>query len=396
MTDPFAAGSRPAEPPPADTAPEGTADMVRLLTPDGERVEHRDFRLDPLQTDGEMLRGFYRDMVMVRRFDTEATALQRQGELALWASLYGQEAAQIGSARAMARQDYAFTTYREHGVGWCRGLDPVAVLRLFRGVSLGDWDPAEVGMHGYAIVIGVQALHAAGYAMGIQRDGNVGTGDPGRDAAVIAYFGDGAISQGDVNEAFVFAASFNAPVVFFCQNNQWAISVPKERQSRIPLYRRASGFGFPGVQVDGNDVLAVHAVTTAALQRARRGDGPTLIEAVTYRMGPHTTSDDPGRYRPEAEVEHWRLLDPIARLAELMRRTGDGDEQFFDQVAEEAQAFAGHLRQACQSIPDPLPQSIFDHVYASGHAQVDQERAWFEAYQAGFEADLEPAPAGGA
>ena len=134
-------------------------------------------------------------------------------------------------------------------------------------------------------MIGAQALHATGYAMGVERDGAVGTGDPARDTAVIGYFGDGAISQGDVNEAFVFASSYNAPIVFFCQNNQWAISEPIERQSRIPLFRRAAGFGFPGVRVDGNDVLAVHAVTTAALERARSGNGPTFIEAYTYRMG---------------------------------------------------------------------------------------------------------------
>src|SRR5204863_647351 len=159
--------------------------------------------------------------------------------------------------------------------------------------------PAEHGFHLYTIVIGSQTLHATGYAMGIQRDGVLGTDKAG---ATIAYFGDGATSQGDVNESFVFASVFNAPVVFFCQNNQWAISEPNERQTRIPLYQRARGFGFPGVRVDGNDVLAVHAVTRAALDRARRGEGPTFIEAFTYRMGAHTTSDDPTRYRIAAEV----------------------------------------------------------------------------------------------
>ncbi len=143
---------------------------------------------------------------------------------------------------------------------------------------------------------------------------------PTRDAAVISYFGDGATSQGDVNESFVFASSYNAPVVFFCQNNQWAISEPIERQSRIPLYRRAAGFGFPGVRVDGNDVLAVHAVTSAALDRARSGNGPTLIEAYTYRMGAHTTSDDPTKYRLADELEHWRLKDPIERVRAYLTR----------------------------------------------------------------------------
>ncbi|WP_278260075.1 thiamine pyrophosphate-dependent enzyme [Nocardioides convexus] len=159
-------------------------------------------------------------------------------------------------------------------------------------------------------MIGAQTLHATGYAMGVQRDGAVGTGDPERDTAVVAHFGDGASSQGDVNEAFVFAASYNAPVVFFCQNNQWAISEPFERQSRIPLYRRAHGFGFPGVRVDGNDVLATYAVMQAALQRAREGQGPTFVEAYTYRMGAHTTTDDPTRYRLSDDVEHWKAQGP--------------------------------------------------------------------------------------
>ncbi len=220
----------------------GRPPLVQLLTPEGERVEHPDYAVD-VTTDE--LHAFYRDLVLVRRIDAEATALQRQGELGLWASLLGQEAAQIGSGRALAPQDYVFPTYREHGVAWCRHVDPVTLLGLFRGVNLGGWDPAEHNFHLYTIVIGAQTLHATGYAMGIQRDGAVGTGDPTRDAAVIAYFGDGATAQGDVNEAFVFASVFNAPVVFFCQNNQWAISEPNERQTRIPLYRRAARLRLP-------------------------------------------------------------------------------------------------------------------------------------------------------
>ena len=204
----------------------------------------------------------------------------------------------------------AFPTYREHGVAWCRGLDPIKLLGLFRGVSHGGWDPTEHNFHLYTIVIGAQTLHATGYAMGIQRDGLVGENGE----AAIAYFGDGATSQGDVNEAFVWASVYNAPVVFFCQNNQWAISEPLERQSRIPLYQRAHGFGFPGVRVDGNDVFACLAVTRKALQAAREGQGPTLIEAFTYRMGAHTTTDDPTRYRLAAELEAWKLKDPIERV----------------------------------------------------------------------------------
>ena len=201
-------------------------------------------------------------------------------------------------------------------------------------------------------MIGAQALHATGYAMGVERDGEVGTGDPDRDTAVIGYFGDGATSQGDVNEAFVFASSYNAPIVFFCQNNQWAISEPIERQSRIPLYRRAAGFGFPGVRVDGNDVLAVHAVTTAALERARSGNGPTLIEAYTYRMGAHSLR------RPD-QVPAGRRARALA--AEGPDRAGQG-------LPEPARwptttssppwtrrpPVAGNLRAACLAAPRPV------------------------------------------
>ncbi|MBL8930440.1 MAG: pyruvate dehydrogenase (acetyl-transferring) E1 component subunit alpha [Kineosporiaceae bacterium] len=368
---------------PRSVPPGGEAiDFVQLLTPDGARKRPAEY---PLDVDADTLRGFYRDLVLLRRFDTEATALQRHGELGLWAPLLGQEAAQIGAGRALAPQDFAFPTFREHGLTWCRGVDPAQVLALFRGASLGGWDPAVHNLHLYSIVIGTQVLHAAGYAMGIQRDGHVGTGDPARDTAVLACFGDGATSQGDVNEAFVFASVFNLPVVFFCQNNQFAISEPNQRQSRIPLYRRASGFGFPGVRVDGNDVLAVYAVTRDALDRARRGEGPTFIEAYTYRMGAHTTSDDPSRYRPTGELEHWQQLDPIDRLVEYLLLTQTGDERYFAEIAAEADALGVRVREACRSIPNPLPESMFDHVHVEPHAQVDADRAWFRAYQSSFE-----------
>jgi 2-oxoisovalerate dehydrogenase E1 component alpha subunit len=377
LADPSVPDSSPRDSSPHD----GPPPVVQLLTPEGERVEHPDY---PFEIDADQLRGWYRDLVLVRRFDVEATALQRQGELGIWASLLGQEAAQIGSARALAPQDYVFPTYREHGVAWCRDVDPVTLLGLFRGVNLGGWDPHQHNFHLYTIVIGAQTLHATGYAMGLQRDGAVGTGDPARDAAVIAYFGDGATAQGDVNESFVFASVFNAPVVFFCQNNQWAISEPNERQTRVPLYQRARGFGFPGVRVDGNDVLAVHAVTRAALERARRGEGPTFIEAFTYRMGAHTTSDDPTRYRIAAEVEEWKLKDPIARLKVYLAHVGMADEAYFAQVEAEADELAAHVRRECLALPDPAPDSMFDHVYHHDHPLLDEERAWFDAYHRSF------------
>jgi 2-oxoisovalerate dehydrogenase E1 component alpha subunit len=349
-------------------------ELVQLLTPEGERVDHPHYRID---LSAEEYRGLYRDLVLVRRIDTEAMALQRQGELGLWASLLGQEAAQVGAGRALTAGDFAFPTYREHGVAYCKGVDPVTLLGLFRGVNQGGWNPNDHGFQLYTIVIGSQTLHATGYAMGLQRDG--------ADGAAMAFFGDGASSQGDVNEAFVWASVFQAPVVFFCQNNQWAISEPLERQSRIPLYQRARGFGFPGVRVDGNDVLAVLAVARDALERAREGSGPTLIEAFTYRMGPHTTSDDPTRYRLAAELETWKLKDPIERMKAYLSRGGMADSVFFEQVERAADELAAHMRAGCLSLPDPDPLSLFDNVYAGGSSLLDEEREQLAGYLAGFE-----------
>jgi 2-oxoisovalerate dehydrogenase E1 component alpha subunit len=177
--------------------------------------------------------------------------------------------------------------------------------------------------------------------------------------------------------------------VFFLQNNQWAISEPSERQTRIPLYQRSRGFGFPGVRVDGNDVLAVHAVTKAALDRARAGEGPTLVEAFTYRMGAHTTSDDPSRYRLSAEVEHWKLRDPIARVKVYLARSGWAGEEYFAAVEAEAESLALEVRRVTREFPEPDPVRMFDHVYSGDHPLVDQERAWFEQYTAQFEPPVE-------
>ena len=360
-----------------DGHPDSRAELIQLLTPEGERADHPDYPLD-LTTDE--VKALYRDLVIVRRIDTEAIALQRQGELGIWASLLGQEAAQVGSGRALSPRDMAFPTYREHGVAWCRGLDPTKLLELFRGVSHGGWDPADHNFHLYTIVIGAQTLHATGYAMGIQRDGLVGENGE----AAIVYFGDGATSQGDVNEAFIWASVFNAPVVFFCQNNQWAISEPLERQSRIPLYQRASGFGFPGIQVDGNDVFACLAVTRKAMQAAREGQGPTLIEAYTYRMGAHTTTDDPTRYRLASELEAWKLKDPVERVKAYLVRTGSADAAFFEQIDAEATQVGRHIRRACLEMPDPAPPSMFDNVYSEPTALLRSEREQYAAYLDSF------------
>jgi pyruvate dehydrogenase E1 component alpha subunit len=281
-----------------------------------------------------------------------------------------------------------FPTYREHGVLYCRGIDPIKPFSLFRGIDHGAWDPGESRFQMYTIVIGAQTLHAVGYAMGVVKDGKVGDEETGE--AVIAYFGDGATAQGDVNEAFVWAGVFNAPLVFFCQNNQYAISQPIERQSRVPLYQRAAGFGFPGVRVDGNDVLAVYAVTRRALDDARRGQGPSLVEAYTYRMGAHTTSDDPSRYRVASEVEAWQARDPITRMRRFLERTGIGPAEFFAEVEADAAEQAGRLRERVLAMADPEPLSMFDNIYAEGSPLLDEEREQFIAYRSSFQPDPPP------
>jgi pyruvate dehydrogenase E1 component alpha subunit len=362
---------------------EGGEELVQALTPEGERL-HRP-KLDRYLRDIDVtaLQGLYRDMVLVRRFDREGNALQRQGQLGIWVPLLGQEAAQVGAGRAMAARDMAFPSYREHGVAWCRGIDPTELLGIFRGTDQGSWDPASTGFHLYTIVIGNQVLNATGYAMGQKFDGKVGEVETGE--ATMCFFGDGATSQGDVHEGFVWAAVYDAPVVFFCQNNQWAISEPLERQTRVPLYQRARGYGFPGIRVDGNDVLATLAVSRWAMEECRTGNGPVLIEAFTYRMDAHTTSDDPSRYRLADELELWKLKDPIERVRVNLVREHQVEQSFFDEVASESDALAARFRDYCVNMPQPGPERMFSEVYAQSSPVLDAQRDEFLAYHASFE-----------
>lgn len=363
------------------------APMVQLLNPDGVMGTDPIFSRYADRLTPEHLRGFYADMAKIRRFDVEATALQRQGQLALWVPLTGQEGAQIGSGRATEPQDYIFPTYREHGVALTRNVDLAELLKQFRGVSNGGWDPKETNFHLYTMVLAAQTPHAVGYAMGLQRDQKLAASAGETDkpmAAVLAYFGDGASSEGDVHESMVFASSFNAPVVFFCQNNHWAISVPTAVQTKVPLANRAKGYGFPGIRVDGNDVIAVHAVTEWALEHARQGNGPVLIEAFTYRVGAHTTADDPTRYRPSAEEDAWRAKDPLARLETYLRAAGEADDAFFAQVKADGDELAAYVRSTAYDLKDPDIRSAFANTYAEAHPLVAEELAWFEEYSAGF------------
>ena len=364
---------------------DGGADLVQLLTPEGERVADPRFDAYAADIDAERLKDLYRDLVLVRRFDREGNALQRQGQLGIWVPLLGQEAAQIGAGRALRKQDMAFPSYREHGVAWARGVDPTELLGIFRGTDHGSWDPRATGFHLYTIVIGNQCLNATGYAMGQKFEGRVGGDDA---EATICFFGDGATSQGDVHEGFVWAAVYDAPVVFYCQNNQWAISEPTERQTRVPLYKRAQGYGFPGVRVDGNDVLACLAVTRWALEECRTGNGPVLVEAFTYRMDAHTTSDDPTRYRLADELELWKLKDPIERVRVHLVRGHGVEQEFFDGVQAEADELAARFRQFCVDMPPPAPDRMFANVYDEPSPVLEAQREQFLAYHASFEGSV--------
>ncbi|WP_341955790.1 pyruvate dehydrogenase (acetyl-transferring) E1 component subunit alpha [Microbacterium sp. LWH13-1.2] len=367
-------------------------ELVRVLDQDGRytpsAAAEQYLPLIEAISDAE-LEQFYRDMVGIRAIDTQATNLQRQGQLALWPPSRGQEAAQVGSARAARAQDTIFPSYREHAVTRIRGVDPVDIIKLMRGVSHGGWDPTDPkngNTRLYTLVLGSQVLHATGYAMGLNFDGRSGTGDVDTDEAVIVYYGDGASSQGDVHEAMVFAASYQSPTVFFLQNNHWAISVPVSTQSRVPLVERSSGYGIPSVRVDGNDVLASYAVSRVALDEARSGKGPRAIEAVTYRLGAHTTSDDPTKYRGSDEEQSWAQRDPIDRMRAFLENRGAAGQFFADVDAEAADA-AEDLRARSVELGPPTADKIFDHVYSEPHPLIAEQKAWHRQYEASFEGD---------
>jgi 2-oxoisovalerate dehydrogenase E1 component alpha subunit len=364
--------------------------VVRVLAADGTLAPTAAAEpyLDVIDALSEAeLEGFYRDMFVIRAFDQQATNLQRQGQLALWPPSLGQEAAQVGSARAARPQDHIFPSYREHAVARIRGVDPLDIIRVMRGLTHGGWDPTDPSngnTHPYTLVLGSQTLHATGVGMGLVFDGRCGTGDPERDEAVVVYYGDGASSQGDVHEAMVFAASYRTPQIFFLQNNQWAISVPVATQSRSPLHKRGEGYGMPSIPIDGNDVLASYAVTRVALEEARAGAGPRAIEALTYRLGAHTTSDDPTKYRTSDEEQSWIRRDPIARMRAHLRSRGASDA-FFSDVEAEAQDVAEDIRVRTTQLGTLTNEAMFQHVYSEPHPLIDEQRTWLAEYEASFE-----------
>ena len=336
-------------------------DPVQLIAPDGAPTDESRFshELPP-----ETLCWLYEMMVVTRELDTEFVNLQRQGELALFPSCRGQEAAQVGRRRpAYARRTGCSRSTGNWESSWSVVLRPATSVRSGGARWHGGIDFTEKCCAPVSIPIGTQALHAVGAAMAAER--------LGEDSITVAFLGDGATSEGDVHEAMNFAAVFRAPCVFFVQNNQWAISVPLAKQTAaLSIAHKAIGYGMPGIRVDGNDLLACYAVMSQAAERARAGGGPTLIEAVTYRMGPHTTSDDPTRYRPAAEVDKWAALDPDPALPALPRRVGLWSERLDERVAARAKRMCAELRDAVFDAPDIDIDEVFTTVYAEIDARA--------------------------
>jgi 2-oxoisovalerate dehydrogenase E1 component alpha subunit len=327
---------------------------VTLIGPDGMATAEARYRRD---LPPETLCWLYEMMVVTRDLDAEFINLQRQGELGLFASCRGQEAAQIGATAAVRKTDWLFPQYRELGVLLLRGIPLRQLAAAWRGSWHGGIGFAAKRCAPIAIPIGTHGLHAVGAAMAAQR--------LGEDSVTVAFIGDGATSTGDVHEALNLASVYRAPCVFFVQNNHWAISMPVSRQLAAPsIAHRALGYGIPGVRVDGNDALACYAVMAEAASRARDGGGPTLIEAVTYRLGAHTTSDDPTRYRSAEELEHWKALDPIPRYEAYLRHMGLFRERLEHRVAAHSARLRSELRDVVVSVTDPDVGELFDTTYA--------------------------------
>lgn len=324
----------------------------------------------------ELLLKLYAQLVRGRRYNTQATALTKQGRLAVYPSSTGQEACEVAAALALEERDWLFPSYRDTLAAVARGLDPVAALTLLRGDWHTGYDPREHRIAPLCTPLATQLPHAVGLAHAARLKGD--------DVVALAMVGDGGTSEGDFHEALNFAAVWRAPVVFLVQNNGFAISVPLAKQTAAPsLAHKAVGYGMPGRLVDGNDAPAVHQVLTEAVSRARRGEGPTLIEAITYRIDAHTNADDATRYRVASEIEAWREHDPIRLLEQELTGRGLLDDDTKQAATDAAEAMAADLRQRMNADPVLDPMDLFAHVYAERSSQLqeqaDQLRAELDA-----------------
>jgi 2-oxoisovalerate dehydrogenase E1 component subunit alpha len=325
-----------------------------------------------IDLDDSRLKNLYRLMALSRRVDRQAINLTRQGALGVFASSHGQEAAQVGAVFALDDGDWLFPSYRDTIGTFARGVDIVEILALFQGSWHCGFDPHRHRVAPQTTPVATHALHATGLAMAARL-----RKDP---IVALTFFGEGAASEGDAHEAMNMAAVFQAPVIFLVQNNQYAISVPAQQQTRATtIALRGAGYGMPGIRVDGNDVLAVYGAVRSAVERARRGDGPTLIEAVTYRLEAHTTADDQTRYRTPDEIASWQQRDPVASFLERLRAASVIDESYIAEVEAEGEKIAARMRNALFEAPESDPREMFDHVYAAPTPALRAQRALLDA-----------------
>lgn len=335
------------------------------------------------QADPDLLRRLYTELVRGRRYNTQATALTKQGRLAVYPSSTGQEACEVAAALVLEERDWLFPSYRDTLAAVARGLDPVQALTLLRGDWHTGYDPRELRIAPLCTPLATQLPHAVGLAHAARLKGD--------DVVALALVGDGGTSEGDFHEALNFAAVWQAPVVFLVQNNGFAISVPLDKQTAAPsLAHKAVGYGMPGRLVDGNDAAAVHEVLSDAVRHARAGGGPTLVEAVTYRIEAHTNADDATRYRGDSEVETWRAHDPIVLLEKELTERGLLDEEGILAAREAAETMAADLRARMNQDPVLDPMDLFAHVYAEPTPQLREQEALLRAELAA-EADTDTA-----
>lgn len=335
--------------------------MRQILTPTGDLV-------GPPPFDLQLARRLYRAMAVVRVYDRKCSALQRQGRLATYSPFEGQEAAQVGSAAALDPEDWMVATYRDAAAMWMQGYPMELLIAGRTGDERGGSPPPPVSVLPPSITVGGHMIHAVGLAWASRL--------LDQDRIAITYFGDGATSEGDFHEAMNFASVYETGVVFFCQNNQYAISLPLSEQTRSEsIAHKAVAYGMPGIQVDGNDLLAVYETTSEAVERARNGDGPTLVEALTYRIGPHTTADDPSRYRPEGEVEEWQRRDPLERVRRYLEREGAWSPDWQEVIESEASQMIEEAVAAAESLPEPEPEALFQRMYEEPTPTLRRQRS---------------------
>jgi 2-oxoisovalerate dehydrogenase E1 component subunit alpha len=361
-----------AHPETSPAGPTGTGllpsqDPWQLIDPAGRPTAYTGGDFGPLPP-SSILTELYRRMVIGRRFDAQATALTKQGRLAVYPSSHGQDACQVGAALALRGQDWLFPTYRDSMAIVSRGVDPVEVLSLLRGQWHCGYDPHQHRVAPQCTPLATNTLHAVGLAHAARLKGE--------DTVALVLLGDGATSEGDTHEALNFAAVWKAPVVFLLQNNGYAISVPLAKQTAAPtLAAKGIGYGIPSLLIDGNDAAAVYAAVRDGIERASRGDGPTLIEAITYRIEAHTNADDATRYRASAEVSDWLERDPIARLEAYLTANQLLDGAAAGRLKAEAEQLAADLRERMNADIAVDPAELFEHVYARPTANLERQRA---------------------